>query len=256
MLLAVDVGNTNVVWGVYEGSRLLHHWRTQTDRARTTDEHAVLLSSLFQLAGLPLSACTGMVVASVVPPLRAVFAELAAQVLGCPVLFVGPENTGGLRLDVDEPARVGADRIANAVAGWERYRRALIVVDFGTATNFDVVSADGAFVGGAIAPGVLVSLEALFQRAAALPRIDLVRPRSPIGRDTISNMQSGIVFGVAGMVDGLVRRIRDALGDPHAPAIATGGLAPLFAREAETIDEIDPFLTLTGLRIIYERSLG
>ena len=151
---------------------------------------------------------------------------------------------------------VSDDRIANAVAAWERYRRAVIVVDFGTATNFDVVSAEGAFIGGAIAPGVLISMEALFQRAAALPRIDLVRPPSPIGRDTVTNMQSGTVYGVAGLVDGLVERIRGALGDPGVPAIATGGLAPLLAGEMATIDAVDPFLTLTGVRIIYERASG
>lgn len=256
MLLAADVGNTNTTWGLFDGPQLLHWWRVQTDRHRMTDEYAVLLDGLFRLAGRSLADVKGLAVATVVPPLRTVFSELAARHLGCRLLFIGPDQTGGLRLDVDDPTRVGADRIANAVAAWERYRRAAIVVDFGTATNFDVISADGAFIGGAIAPGVLVSLEALFQRAAALPRVDLVRPPSPIGRDTTTNMQSGTVFGVAGLVDGLVHRIRTALGDPQAPAIATGGLAPLLAGEAETVDAVDPFLTLDGIRIIYERVAG
>ncbi|HEX6988780.1 MAG TPA: type III pantothenate kinase [Bacillota bacterium] len=256
MLLAADVGNTNIAWGLYDQRRLVHHWRVHTDRDRTADDWAVLLDGLFRLAGRPLADVSGLAVATVVAPLRTVFSELAQRHLGCPLLFVGPEQTGGLRLDVDDPGRVGADRIANAVAAWERYRRAVIVVDFGTATNFDVVSADGAFIGGAIAPGVLVSLEALFQRAAALPRIDLVRPPSPIGRDTVTNMQSGTVYGVAGLVDGLVQRIRTALGDPQAPAVATGGLSPMLAGEAATIDAVDPFLTLEGIRIIYERAAG
>jgi len=256
MLLAADVGNTNIIWGLFDGPQLLHHWRVHTDRHRMADEYAVLLDSLFRLAGRSLDEVTGLAVATVVPPLRAAFSELAARHLGCRLMFVGPEQTGGLRLDVDDPGRVGADRIANAVAAWERYRRAVIVVDFGTATNFDVVSAEGAFIGGAIAPGVLISMEALFQRAAALPRIDLVRPPSPIGRDTVTNMQSGTVYGVAGLVDGLVERIRGALGDPGVPAIATGGLAPLLAGEMATIDAVDPFLTLTGVRIIYERASG
>ncbi|MFO7246300.1 MAG: type III pantothenate kinase [Thermaerobacter sp.] len=254
MLLAADVGNTNITWGLFDGQHLACHWRVRTDRQRTADEYAVLLDGLFRVSGQSLAAVTGLAVATVVPPLRAVFSELAARHLNCPVLFVGPDQTGGLRLDVDEPGQVGADRIANAVAAWERYRRAAIVVDFGTATNFDVISADGAFIGGAIAPGVLVSLEALFQRAAALPRIDLVRPPSPIGRNTVTNMQSGTVFGLAAMVDGMIHRIRAALGDPRAPAVATGGLAPLLAREAAAVDEVDPLLTLQGIRIIYERA--
>ncbi|HEY8449487.1 MAG TPA: type III pantothenate kinase, partial [Bacillota bacterium] len=196
----------------------------------------------------------GVVIGSVVPPLRAPLRELCVHYLGCEPLFVGPETTGGLRLDVEDPARVGADRIANAVAAWEKYRRALIVVDFGTATNFDVVSAEGAFIGGAIAPGVIISTEALFQRAAALARIELVRPATAIGKNTITNVQAGILFGAAGQVDGLVERIRAELGEPEAPAIATGGLASLIARESRTVTDVDPFLTLDGLRLIYQRS--
>ena len=254
MLLAIDVGNTNIVWGVYDGDALRHHWRTNTDRAATGDELAILARNLMALAGLELRALDGVVIGSVVPPLRAPLRELCVHYLGCEPLFVGPETTGGLRLDVEDPARVGADRIANAVAAWEKYRRALIVVDFGTATNFDVVSAEGAFIGGAIAPGVIISTEALFQRAAALARIELVRPATAIGKNTITNVQAGILFGAAGQVDGLVERIRAELGEPEAPAIATGGLASLIARESRTVTDVDPFLTLDGLRLIYQRS--
>lgn len=256
MILAVDVGNTNIVWGLYEEDKLRHYWRTRTDRNLSGDELGVLLSGLLHLEGLSLSACTDVVVGSVVPSLRASLKELCNRRLGCEPFFVGPDATGGIQLKVDDPSRVGSDRIANVAAAWDRYRRSLIVVDFGTATNFDVVDENGAFIGGAIAPGVIISTEALFKSAAALSRVELVPPVSVIGKDTVSNVQAGIVVGAAGLVDGIVQRIREELGDMETPVIATGGLAPLIAGESRTITEVDPYLTLNGLRLIYERTRG
>lgn len=252
MLLAVDVGNTNIVWGLYDGDELKHHWRTRTDRSASGDELAMLLASMLSLEGLTFADCSGVVIGSVVPPLRASLRELSVRRLGCEPVFVGP-GSSGVKLDVQDPARVGSDRIANVVAAWDRFRRSLIVVDFGTAINFDVVSDEGAFIGGAIAPGVIISTEALFKQAAALARVELVRPASAIGKDTITNVQAGIIFGAAGLVDGLVSRIREELGDPAVPAVATGGLAPLIASESRTITDVDPYLTLNGLRLIYQR---
>lgn len=253
MILAIDVGNTNTGWGLYEGRALRHYWRTKTDRQRTADELAVLLSSLLHTVEQDLSVIDGVVIGSVVAPLRLALSELCVNYLGCRPLFVGPQQTGGVELRVKEPRQVGADRIANTIAAYARYRRSVIIVDFGTATNFDVVADDGAFIGGAIAPGVVISTEALYQKAAALPRIDLRRPPSVIGDDTLTNMQSGILFGTAALVDGMVLRIRSELGDPATPAVATGGIAPQIVAETSTIDVVEPHLTLDGLRMIYER---
>lgn len=253
MLLAVDVGNTNIVWGLYEDDELRYHWRTKTDRAMSADELAAQLHNMFQLEGLSFSVCRGVVIGSVVPSLRPALQELSVQRLGCNPFFVSPKTAVGVQLEVVDPERVGSDRIANVVAAWERYKRSLIVVDFGTATNFDVVSSSGAFIGGVIAPGVVISAEALFKQAAALSRVELARPSSVIGKDTVTNVQSGIVLGAASLVDGLIQRIREELDDLSIPAVATGGLAPLIASESRTIAEVDPFLTLNGLRLIYQR---
>lgn len=253
MLLAVDVGNTNTVMGLYRDRELVQHWRTRTDRDLTADQQAVALDGLFRLRGVLFGDVSDVIVSSVVPPLNSAIADMCRRYLHIDPLFVGPGIRTGIDLRVEEPRAVGADRIVNAVAAYDRHRQAVIVVDFGTATTFDVVSDDGEFLGGAIAPGIMISTEALFRAAAALPRIDIVRPKSAIGRNTVTNMQAGIVFGVAGQVDAIVRRIQRELGR-RTPVIATGGLASLVAEECETITEVDPFLTLTGLRIIYERN--
>lgn len=255
MLLAIDVGNTNTVLGLYRDRDLVHTWRVTTGRDLTADQHAVQLEGLFRLRGVAFADVQDVIVSSVVPPVNSSLAEMSRRYLGIEPLFVGPGIRTGIDVRVEEPKAVGADRIVNAVAAYDRYRQAVVVVDFGTATTFDVIADDGAFLGGAIAPGIMISTEALFRAAAALPRIDIVRPRSAIGKTTVANMQAGIVFGFAGQVDGVVRRIWDELGRT-TPVVATGGLAPLVAGECATISEVDPFLTLTGLRILYERNRG
>ncbi|HHY95286.1 MAG TPA: type III pantothenate kinase [Firmicutes bacterium] len=253
MLLAVDVGNTNIVWGVYRGKELSFHWRTTTGRQTTADEFGMLLHQLCAYHGLGLAALHAVVMASVVPPLTPALEEMCRRYLGVEALVVGPGVKTGMDIRYDNPREVGADRIVNAVAAYELYGGPAIVVDFGTATTFDVISSQGEYLGGAIAPGIGISTEALFERAARLPRIELVKPRSAIGKNTVASMQAGIVFGFAGQVDELVRRIKKELGE-EARVIATGGMAELLAGEARTIEKVDPLLTLEGLRLIYERN--
>jgi len=253
MLLAVDVGNTNVVLGIYNGSELQVSWRISTNRQQTGDEYGVIIKNLFYQAGIRDSDLNGIIIASVVPPLMFSLEEMALRYFKLQPLVVGPGIKTGINILIDNPREVGADRIVNAVAGFELYGGPLIIVDFGTATTFDAISARGDYLGGAIAPGISISTEALFQRAAKLPRVELVRPLRIIGRDTITSMQSGIVFGFAGQVDGIVARmIREFPTKPRV--IATGGLAQLIAGESETLELVNPLLTLEGLRIIYERN--
>lgn len=252
LLLALDVGNTHITAGVFRGSELLACWRLGTDRARTEDEYGVFFRHLFHLAHLDPAEVEGVVIASVVPPLSWILEKLSTQYFRHKPLMVRPETDTGITIRCDNPREVGADRIVNAVAAYTLYGGPCIVVDFGTATTFDVVSAAGEYLGGAIAPGILTATEALFQKAAKLPRIELVDPGTAIGKNTIASMQAGIVFGFAGQVDALVKRIRAELG-VEARAIATGGLAKLVAAHAETLSGVDQELTLTGLRLIYER---
>jgi type III pantothenate kinase len=251
MLLAIDVGNTHTVAGVYQGADLLHHWRVSTDRSATVDELAATHEGILQLRGGSLTALDHMVVASVVPTLTAGYQELAARYLDRPALLIGPGVRTGMALAIDNPHELGADRIANAVAAYRRYGGPCLVVDFGTSTNFDAVSADGAFLGGAIAPGIEISVEALIDRAARLFKVDLVAPERAVGKSTVESLQSGIVFGTVAMVDGLVSRIAAELG-PDTTVVATGGLAGLVCRFSATIHEHHPFLTLEGLRAIHE----
>ena len=246
MLLAVDVGNTQTVLGLYDGEELSDHWRLATERTRTGDELGVLFRGLFEFDGL-----TGACLSSTVPQLIREYEALAERSFETPLLVVGPGVRTGIPIRYDEPRDVGPDRIVNSVAAFRRYGAPCIVVDFGTSTNFDVVSPAGEYVGGVLAPGIEVSMDALFQRAARLRKVDFVEPETVIGKTTVSALQSGLVYGFAGQVDAIVERIRGEL-KADAPAIATGGLAELISPHSRTIEKIDPFLTLDGLRMVWE----
>jgi type III pantothenate kinase len=252
LLLALDVGNTQTVMGLYDGARLVDHWRTTSVRSQTADELAVELAGLLSIRGRSFADVTATVASSGVPQLADSLSEMTQAHFGHEALVVGPGVRTGLPLLVDNPHEVGADRVANCVAGLERHPGPLVVVDFGTAINFDAVSAAGEFVGGAIAPGLEVSVNALGERAARLFSIELAPPRAAVGKNTAENMQSGAIFGFAGMVDGMVRRFAAELGELHA--IATGGLAGVVTPHCETVREVEPWLTLDGLRLIWERN--
>jgi type III pantothenate kinase len=303
MLLAVDIGNTNIVFGIFSGESLLFHFRIETRKARTEAEYAALLQGLFSIYGVPFHAAppepvggapipsgttpfptddeiteerlraapdrgidqllprsvtpaekgiSAGILATVVPPVLRSFVRLFQRYLGIDPVVVGPGTRTGMPILYENPREVGADRIINAVAAYERYRSGCLVVDFGTATTFDVVTPKGEYLGGAIAPGIGISADALFHAAAKLPRVDLVRPRSVIGRNTVTSMQSGLIYGYVGLVDGIVERMRSEVDFPLR-VIATGGLGPLIAKDSRTIEECDEMLTLTGLRLIYER---
>jgi type III pantothenate kinase len=253
LLLTVDVGNTNTVFGVHEGPQLKAHWRLTTRREQTTDEYLILVRNLFSMSGIDPAGIGGVALASVVPPLTSVLATLSRQALGIDPLVIEPGVRTGMPILYEPPGDVGADRIVNGVAAFAAYGGPVIVVDFGTATTFDVVTRKGEYLGGVICPGVQISADALFQRAARLPRVDVRNPGHVIGRSTVTSMQSGIYFGYAGMVETLIQRIRAELQDP-ARVVATGGLAESLASEIPSIEAVDPVLTLSGLRLIWERN--
>jgi len=252
MLLVVDVGNTNTVVGVFQGETLAAHWRLETRKGRTSDEYAATLHELYGLAKLEWKA-DAAIVATVVPPALFAVERFCQQHLGITPLVVGPGIKTGMPILIDNPREVGADRIVNAVAAWERFRQGCIVVDFGTATTFDLVTPKGEYAGGAIATGITTSADALYSAASKLPRVELVRPASVIGKNTIGAMQAGLFFGYVGLTDEIVTRMRAQVDYP-CKVVATGGLAPLIAKDSKTIEHTDEMLTMTGLRIIYDRN--
>jgi type III pantothenate kinase len=257
MLLAIDVGNTNVVLGVFRGQELVHSWRLTTLRERTSDELGILITNLCAHHRVTPDDITGIVMASVVPPLTAVTMTMARDYFGRDPFNVEPAVNSGMPILYDNPAEVGADRVVNGIAAYETYgkqaRRPVIVVDFGTATTFDAISDKGEYLGGVICPGPQISADALFQRAAKLPRIEVRKPEHVIGRTTVASMQAGLFWGYVDMVQGLVRRMQSELGG-NAAVVATGGLAATVAPETDIVEHVDPELTLRGLRIVWERN--
>ncbi|MEW4286595.1 type III pantothenate kinase [Priestia koreensis] len=253
MIFVLDVGNTNTVLGVYKGDELKYHWRIETSRNKTEDEYGMVIKPLLEHVGLTFKDIHGIIISSVVPPIMFALERMCQKYFHIKPLVVGPGIKTGLNIKYENPREVGADRIVNAVAGIHLYGSPLIIVDFGTATTYCYVNEDKQYMGGAIAPGITISTEALYSRAAKLPRIEIARPSHIIGKNTVSAMQAGIVYGYVGQVEGIVSRMKaEAKTEPKV--IATGGLATLVAKESNVIDIVDPFLTLKGLQLIYTKN--
>lgn len=253
LILVFDVGNTNIVLGVFEGKKLLNYWRISTNRNKTSDEYGILIRQLFEHNGLKLEDVESVVISSVVPPLMYSLQAMSIKYCNKEPLIVGPGIKTGINIKYDNPREVGADRIVNAVAAYEKYGGPIIVVDFGTATTFCAISEKGEYMGGVISPGIKISSEALFQRTSKLPKIELKKPDNIICKNTVTSMQAGIVYGYVGLVDFIVNKMKTEMKG-NAKVIATGGLSTLIASESKTIDKIDKLLTLEGLRLIYERN--
>lgn len=254
MILVVDVGNTNIVFGVYSGKTLVRHWSIGTNKGATSDEFGMFMLRMMDYAQVNPDSIKAVVIASVVPPIMHTLEHSIRKYLNTEPLIVGPGTRTGINVKYENPRDVGADRIANAVAACEIYGSPIIIVDFGTATTFCAVSSNNTYLGGIISPGVKTSSEALFQSAAKLPRIELAKPDTVIGRNIVSSMQSGIYYGFAGMVDYIVRKMKEEMQERNIKVVATGGLAGMIARECETVDFVNIFLSLEGLRIIYDRN--
>jgi len=254
MLLVIDVGNTNVVLGVYRGKELVDFWRIGTDKEKTSDEYSVLIDQLFNYKGLDRRKVKDVIISSVVPDIMHSLENTVLKLFGVNPLVVGPGVKTGMNVKYDNPRQVGADRIVNAVAAYEKFNGPLIVIDFGTATTFCAISSKGEYLGGTIAPGIKIASEALFQRASKLPRVELIKPGKTICKNTVSSMQSGIIYGYVGLVEQIVKKMKREFKSNGVKVIATGGLATLIDSETKCIDKIDKFLTLEGLRIIFERN--
>ncbi|WP_102693362.1 type III pantothenate kinase [Rummeliibacillus pycnus] len=253
MILVMDVGNTNISIGVYNAERLEHHWRMKTDPQKTEDEYAMQIKTLFMHETLSFEDVSGIIISSVVPPIMFALETMCRKYFSIEPVVVGPGVKTGLNIKCENPREIGADRIVNAVAAIQEYGAPLVVVDFGTATTYCYIDENSDYMGGAIAPGISISMEALFTKASKLPRVEIARPQSVIGKNTVSSMQAGIVYGYVGQVEGIVKRIREqSKEDPLV--VATGGLASMIAKESKVIDIVDPFLTLKGLNLIYKRN--